>query len=82
MVLLLGDSDKRSVETLREVLHELRAEISEPKRLLDATIHKVKLGNEQFEIDIDSWFIHLDGSEEIVNRVATEFRRRSAGHNK
>ena len=73
----IGDSyDEAVIAALKDVLKEHDAKFIEKIPLLESDRYNFEIGAERLTVDSDSYFIFLEGPDELVDRIAAKVAAR------
>lgn len=70
--------DEVAVDGFWEVLRRMGARIERNDWGMGVDIFRVKLGNEDLSVFSDSWLLHIEGSDDLVQSVFREFTPNAA----
>ena len=66
-------NDELATARFREVLRRMGAELVEKTGAIGVDLYQLKIGDEQLSVFTDPWSTDIEGSEQLVQRVLSEF---------
>ncbi len=71
-------SDKAAVEAFRAVLRRIGAQLLDKDWGIGVDVHRVRIGGQELTVFSDTWSVDIEGPDDLVQKVLSEFRDQKA----
>jgi len=70
---ICDSNDEAAVARFRDALRRLGAQLDEKGWAIGVDLYRLKIGDEQLSVFSDEWSLDIEGSDDLVQRVLSEY---------